>query len=109
MESNLKYRDIPADGLETPHGRLYRPQAQTNQILALIATTVDKANVWGRIFIFDLSRSQSHFPHFVFRSLSNPQLSPRAHPRAEDVRLNKTGISIKHIDNSPVPTILLWP
>jgi hypothetical protein len=31
------YKDLPADGLATPYGHLYRPQSQGKQILALIA------------------------------------------------------------------------
>lgn len=37
MDRTSAYKDIPADGLETPYGRLYRPQSQSTQIVALIA------------------------------------------------------------------------
>ena len=37
MNDPPKYQDIPVEGLETPYGRLYRPQSQGKQIVALIA------------------------------------------------------------------------
>jgi hypothetical protein len=37
MKDRPKYQDLPAEGLETPYGRLYPPQSQGKQILTLVA------------------------------------------------------------------------
>ena len=41
------YKDLPADGLETPYGRLYPPQSQGKQILALIAAFLASMSFGG--------------------------------------------------------------
>ena len=70
VESNLKLREIPADGLETPHGRLYRPQTQIKQILALIAAFVASMSIGGWVAALpgDLSTAAQvafHIPYVL--------------------------------------------
>lgn len=47
MDRTSVYADIPAEGLETPYGRLYPPQSQTRQIGALIAAFVASMSLGG--------------------------------------------------------------
>ncbi len=49
MDRTAICSDIPADGLETPHGRLYRPQSQARQILILIAAFFASMSLGGLI------------------------------------------------------------
>ena len=70
MDSASKYRDIPVDGLETPHGRLYRPQSQSKQILALIASFVASMSLgsWVAAIPGDLSTAAQvafHIPYVL--------------------------------------------
>ena len=70
MDSASKYRDIPVDVLETPHGRLYRPQSQSKQILALIASFVASMSLgsWVAAIPGDLSTAAQvafHIPYVL--------------------------------------------
>jgi len=70
MDKASMYRDIPAEGLETPYGRLYPPQPQGKQILTLIAAFVASMGVGGLIAAIpgDLSsaaRIAFHIPHIL--------------------------------------------
>ncbi|HEU4341846.1 MAG TPA: hypothetical protein VFU31_09780 [Candidatus Binatia bacterium] len=47
MAGTSAYRDIPSDGLETPYGRLYRPQSQGKQILVLIVAFIASMSLGG--------------------------------------------------------------
>ena len=49
MDRISMYKDLPADGLETPYGRFYRPQSLTTQIVALIAAFVASMSLGGWI------------------------------------------------------------
>lgn len=68
MDAPSAYKDIPVDGLETPHGRLYRPQSQGMQILALGASFVASMSLghWVAALPGDLSTAAQvafHVPY----------------------------------------------
>jgi hypothetical protein len=68
MEKISVYNDIPADGLDTPYGRLYRPQKQSTQIAALIAAFFASMSLggWVAAIAGDLStaaRVVFHIPY----------------------------------------------
>lgn len=70
MDRISKYRDIPDDGLETPYGRLYRPQSQSKQIFALIAAFVASMSLGGWVAAIpgDLSTAAQvafHIPYVL--------------------------------------------
>jgi hypothetical protein len=70
MDRTSKYQDIPDDGLETPHGRLYRPQSQSKQILVLIAAFVASMSLGGWVAAIpgDLSTAAQvvfHIPYVL--------------------------------------------
>ncbi len=70
MDRISKYRDIPDDGLETPYGRLYRPQSQGKQIFALIAAFVASMSLGGWVAVIpgDLSTAAQvafHIPYVL--------------------------------------------
>ncbi|MGH7794549.1 MAG: hypothetical protein ACREQ2_06590 [Candidatus Binatia bacterium] len=70
MDRTSRYRDIPDDGLETPHGRLYRPQSQSKQIFALIAAFVASMSLgsWVAAIPGDLSTGAQvafHIPYVL--------------------------------------------
>ena len=70
MDRISKYRDIPDDGLETPYGRLYRPQSQSKQIFALIGAFVASMSLGGWVAAIpgDLSTAAQvafHIPYVL--------------------------------------------
>ena len=64
MEKISVYNDIPDAGLETAYGRLYRPQSQGTQIIALIVAFVASMSLgsWVATIAGDLSTAA----HVVF-------------------------------------------
>ena len=66
MDRTSKYQDIPDDGLETPHGRLYRPQSQSKQILVLIAAFVASMSLGG--WVAAIPRDLSTAAQVVFHT-----------------------------------------
>ena len=70
MDRISVYNDIPADGLETPYGRLYRPQSYGIQIAALIAAFVASMSLgsWIAAIPGDLSTAAEvafHIPYVL--------------------------------------------
>jgi hypothetical protein len=70
MERVSAYNDIPADGLDTPSGRLYRPQSQGIQIVALIVAFAASMSLgsWVAAIPADLSTAAQvvfHIPYVL--------------------------------------------
>lgn len=62
------YHDLPADGLDTPYGRLYRPQSQGKQIAVLIAAFAASMSLGGWIAAIpgDLSTAATVVVHIPY-------------------------------------------
>lgn len=75
MDRIALYKDLPADGMETPYGWLYRPQSQTTQIVALIAAFLVSMSLgsWVAAIPGDLSTAglvAFHVPYVLVFFLS---------------------------------------
>jgi hypothetical protein len=68
MDRISVYNDIPADGLQTPYGRLYRPQSQSRQIIALIAAFLASMSLgsWVAAIPGDLSTAAQAVIHIPY-------------------------------------------
>ncbi|MGH7845902.1 MAG: hypothetical protein ACREQW_12135 [Candidatus Binatia bacterium] len=70
MDRISVHNDLPARGLETPYGRLYRPQSQGTQIVALIVAFVASMSLgsWVAAIPADLSTAAQvvfHIPYVL--------------------------------------------